>query len=124
MPGLHFFSGHYVSFTHPTALLAVAILYVSSAHFPSANLTKYQPAYFEAFGRAVDVLAIPKPSASTSSTGPSSKVESEKFDDVLGTKYDRSVGAVQGCTIPTIEYVSMDNDDKEVTSDIRRCGDC
>ncbi|WWD16289.1 hypothetical protein CI109_100715 [Kwoniella shandongensis] len=88
MPGLHFFSGQ-VSFTHPTPLLAVSILYVAAAHYPSADLASFQPIYLRAFCRAVGSLTIPdlgKPSGdiSTPFCSHDSGASSDKFDDVLG----------------------------------------
>lgn len=80
MPGLHFFSGQ-VSFTHPTPLLAVSILYVSAAHYPSSDLASFQPVYFRAFARAVGALTRPdldQPFAT------SNAASCDRFDDVLG----------------------------------------
>lgn len=85
MPGLHFFSGQ-VSFMHPTPLLAVAILYVSAAHYPSADFARHGPVYFQAFTRAMGTLAVPNCPirGKGSDTDPENKPVSGKFDDVLG----------------------------------------
>lgn len=84
MPGLHFFSGQ-VSFVHPTPLLAVAILHVAAAHYPSSEVARHQPAYFQAFSRAVGSLAIPDcPIRGTCEAGENGDLVSAKFDDVLG----------------------------------------
>ncbi|KAK8869445.1 hypothetical protein IAR55_000009 [Kwoniella newhampshirensis] len=86
MPGLHFFSGQ-VSFTHPTPLLAVSILYVAAAHYPSADLASFQPIYFRAFARAVGSLSIPdlgRASGDIPITYNHDGASSDKFDDVLG----------------------------------------
>lgn len=84
MPGLHFFSGQ-VSFVHPTPLLAVSILYVAAAHYPSPGMGRYQPVYFQAFTRAVGTFAVPDcPLCGTCSQGEDGEPVSAKFDDVLG----------------------------------------
>lgn len=84
MPGLHFFSGQ-VSFMKPTPLLAVAILHVAAAHYPSTTVAKHQPAYFQAFSRAVGSLSVPdNPLRGGCGIGPDGEPVSAKFDDVLG----------------------------------------
>jgi hypothetical protein len=70
-PGLHFISGQ-LTITHPAPLLAVAVLYVATAHYPTREYADYQAVYFEAFGRAVGALALPQSRAN------------DRFDNVLG----------------------------------------
>ncbi|BEJ12169.1 hypothetical protein CspHIS471_0206290 [Cutaneotrichosporon sp. HIS471] len=84
MPGLHFFSGQ-VSFSHPTPLLAVSILYIAAAHYTSPGMGQFQPVYFAAFTRAVGTLTVPDcPIRGACSTGEDGEPVSAKFDDVLG----------------------------------------
>jgi hypothetical protein len=84
MPGLHFFSGQ-VSFSHPTPLLAVSILYVATAHYTLPGMGRFQPVYFAAFTRAVGTLAVPDcPIRGVCSAGEDGEPVSAKFDDVLG----------------------------------------
>ncbi|ORY25542.1 hypothetical protein BCR39DRAFT_590107 [Naematelia encephala] len=77
MPGLHFLSGQ-VSFTRPTPILAVSVLYVAAAHYPSPRLAKLQPAYLEAFERAIGALVVRSAMAE-----PATRAD-ERFNDVLG----------------------------------------
>lgn len=70
-----------MSFTHPSPLLAAAILHVAAAHYPSPELAAYQPVYLQAGYRAISALAIPT-SFGAAPARPLGRTD--KFDNVLG----------------------------------------
>lgn len=87
MPGLHFLSGSpgQVSFSNPSPLLAVSILYVAAAHSPLAELAAHQPTYFRALTRAIGTLAVPDcPIRGLSKDDGEGNIISGRFDDLLG----------------------------------------